>query len=134
MKVTNEYQAVSHSFLFSFRSFTSLRMYVYIYTCHDQYSSFLSSPFTLTMTRTSSLRKANTTKMELKKLKSILPQLKQKPTSTPIEIVLETIRYIRQLEEQLIDQFQLDSTASIADLSSDSSASSIPLQDIGNSN
>ncbi len=73
------------------------------------------------------------TKMELKKLKSILPRLKQKPTSTPIEIVLETIRYIRQLEEQLIDQFQIDTTTSISDLSTDSSLS-IPLQDIGNSN
>jgi hypothetical protein len=75
------------------------------------------------------------TKMELKKLKSILPKLKQKPTSTPIEIVLETIRYIRQLEEQLIDRFPIDSTSqlSFSDISTDSS-SSIPLQDIGNSN
>jgi hypothetical protein len=59
------------------------------------------------MTRTSS-KKVTMTKMELKKLKSLLPTLKQKPTSTPIEIVLETIRYIRQLEDQLIDRFQLD--------------------------
>ena len=81
------------------------------------------------MTRTSS-KKPNMTKMELKKLKSILPTLKQKPTSTPIEIVLETIRYIRQLEEQLIDQFQLDTS----DSSSNNSSISIPLQDIGNSN
>ncbi len=78
------------------------------------------------------------TKMELKKLKSILPTLKQKPTSTPIEIVLETIRYIRQLEEQLIDRFQIDtsnstSQLSLSDISTDSSLS-IPLQDIGNSN
>ncbi len=76
--------------------------------------------------------------MELKKLKSILPTLKQKPTSTPIEIVLETIRYIRQLEEQLIDRFQIDtsnstSQLSLSDISTDSSLS-IPLQDIGNSN
>jgi hypothetical protein len=87
----------------------------------------------MTRPSSSSSKKVNTTKMELKKLKSILPKLKQKPTSTPIEIVLETIRYIRQLEEQLIDQFQIDTTASISDLSTDSS-SSIPLQDIGNSN
>lgn len=73
------------------------------------------------------------TKMELKKLKSILPTLKQKSTSTPIEIVLETIRYIRQLEEQLIDRFQIDTSQS-SDTSTDSSLSSIPLQDIGNSN
>jgi hypothetical protein len=93
------------------------------------------------MTRTSS-KKVNMTKMELKKLKSILPTLKQKPTSTPIEIVLETIRYIRQLEEQLIDRFQIDTSAStsqlsLSDTSTDSSlslSSSIPLQDIGNSN
>ncbi len=76
--------------------------------------------------------------MELKKLKSILPTLKQKPKSTPIEIVLETIRYIRQLEEQLIDRFQIDtsnstSQLSLSDISTDSSLS-IPLQDIGNSN
>ncbi|CAF0848484.1 unnamed protein product [Rotaria sordida] len=92
------------------------------------------------MTRTSS-KKLNMTKMELKKLKSILPTLKQKPTSTPIEIVLETIRYIRQLEDQLIDRFQMNisnstSQSSLFDLSTDSSSSStsIPLQDIGNSN
>jgi hypothetical protein len=52
------------------------------------------------------------TKMELKKLKSILPTLKQKPTTTPIEIVLETIRYIRQLEDQLIDRFHADTSLS----------------------
>jgi hypothetical protein len=59
------------------------------------------------MTRNSSTTKKtqpNLAKLELKKLKSILPTLKQKPTSTPIEIVLETIRYIRQLEDQLIDR------------------------------
>jgi hypothetical protein len=64
------------------------------------------------MTKTSTSRmestkktKSNLTKIELKKLKSILPTLQQKPSSTPIEIVLETIRYIRQLEDQLIDRF-----------------------------
>ncbi|CAF3358968.1 unnamed protein product [Rotaria sp. Silwood1] len=82
--------------------------------------------------------------MELKKLKSILPTLKQKPTSTPMEIVLETIRYIRQLEDQLIDRFQMDisnstSQSSLFDLStlstdSSSLSTSVPLQDIGNSN
>jgi len=59
------------------------------------------------MTRNSSSTKKtqpNLAKIELKKLKSILPTLKQKPTSTPIEIVLETIRYIRQLEDQLIER------------------------------
>ncbi len=72
------------------------------------------------MTRTSSSRmestkkktKSNLTKLELKKLKSILPTLKQKPSSTPIEIVLETIRYIRQLEDQLIDRFHFDTSLS----------------------
>jgi len=72
-------------------------------------------------------------KLELKKLKSLLPTLKQKPTSTPMEIVLETIRYIRQLEDQLIDRFPMDiSQSSLSDISNDSS--STPLQDIGNSN
>jgi hypothetical protein len=87
------------------------------------------------MTRTST-KKVDMTKMELKKLKSILPTLKEKPTSTPIEIVLETIRYIRQLEEQLIDRFQMDTSSqlSLSDISTDSSSSSIPLQEIGNSN
>ncbi|CAF1200698.1 unnamed protein product [Adineta steineri] len=90
------------------------------------------------MTRTSS-KKVDMTKMELKKLKSILPTLKQKPISTPIEIVLETIRYIRQLEDQLIDRFQLDisqsSSSSLSDISLNSSLTlSTPLQDIGNSN
>jgi len=67
------------------------------------------------MTRTaSSSQKSHMTKIELKKLKSILPNLKQKPSSTPIEIVLETIRYIRQLEDQLDLTF------------------SFPLQDIAN--
>jgi len=56
------------------------------------------------MTRNSSISKRKT-KIELKKLKSILPKLKQKPTTTPIEIVLETIRYIRQLEDQLFDRY-----------------------------
>lgn len=56
--------------------------------------------------------KPNLTKLELKKLKSILPTLKQKPTTTPIEIVLETIRYIRQLEDQLIDRFHVDTSLS----------------------
>ena len=62
------------------------------------------------MTRSSSTKKpkSNTTKMELKKLKSLLPTLKQKPASSPIEIVLETIRYIRQLEDLLIDRFHMD--------------------------
>jgi hypothetical protein len=88
------------------------------------------------MTRTSS-KKVTMTKMELKKLKSLLPTLKQKPTSTPIEIVLETIRYIRQLEDQLIDRFQMDvssstSQSSLSDISTDST--STPLQEIGNSN
>ncbi|CAF2717472.1 unnamed protein product [Rotaria sp. Silwood2] len=91
------------------------------------------------MTRSSSSNKktkTNLTKIELKKLKSILPTLKQKPTSTPIEIVLETIRYIRQLEDQLIDRFQLDtslsvpftSRTSLSEMSTDSSL----LQDISN--
>lgn len=68
------------------------------------------------MTRNSSSKmelnkknQSNLAKIELKKLKSILPTLKQKPTSTPIEIVLETIRYIRELEDQLIERFQTDS-------------------------
>ncbi|CAF1519016.1 unnamed protein product, partial [Rotaria sordida] len=68
------------------------------------------------MTRNSSSTKktkTDLTKVELKKLKSILPTLKQKPTSTPIEIVLETIRYIRQLENQLIDRFQTDTSLSV---------------------
>jgi hypothetical protein len=75
-------------------------------------------------------------KIELKKLKSLLPTLKQKPTSTPMEIVLETIRYIRQLEDQLIERFPMDiSQSSLSDISNDSSlTSSTPLQDIGNSN
>ena len=71
------------------------------------------------MTRSSSLKlesakknKTDLTKIELKKLKSILPTLKQKPRSTPIEIVLETIRYIRQLENQLIDRFPMDTSLS----------------------
>ncbi|CAF1096217.1 unnamed protein product [Adineta ricciae] len=76
--------------------------------------------------------KPSLTKIELKKLKSILPTLKQKPTSTPIEIVLETIRYIRQLEDQLIDRFQVDTSlsgrTSLSDMSTDSSL----LQDISN--
>ncbi|CAF2070322.1 unnamed protein product [Rotaria magnacalcarata] len=92
------------------------------------------------MTRTSSSKmesnkktKSNLAKMELKKLKSILPTLKQKPTTTPIEIVLETIRYIRQLEDQLIDRFQMESVpctsrTSLSEMSTDSSL----LQDISN--
>ncbi|CAF1449747.1 unnamed protein product [Rotaria socialis] len=77
--------------------------------------------------------KSNLAKMELKKLKSILPTLKQKPTTTPIEIVLETIRYIRQLEDQLIDRFQMESVpctsrTSLSEMSTDSSL----LQDISN--
>jgi hypothetical protein len=59
---------------------------------------------------------SNLTKIELKKLKSILPTLKQKPSSTPIEIVLETIRYIRQLEDQLIDRFHMDTSLSGSNL------------------
>ncbi|CAF0807755.1 unnamed protein product [Adineta ricciae] len=85
------------------------------------------------MTRTSS-KKAKTTQMELKKLKSLLPSLQQKSSSSPMEIVMETIRYIRQLEDQLIDRFQLDLSSSLSDVSMNSSLSpSIPLQDIGNS-
>ncbi|CAF3489357.1 unnamed protein product [Rotaria socialis] len=92
------------------------------------------------MTRTSASKmesnkktKSNLAKMELKKLKSILPTLKQKPTTTPIEIVLETIRYIRQLEDQLIDRFQMESVpctsrTSLSEMSTDSSL----LQDISN--
>ena len=76
--------------------------------------------------------------MELKKLKSLLPSLQQKSSSSPMEIVMETIRYIRQLEDQLIDRFQLDvssSQSSFSDASMNSSlSSSTPLQDIGNSN
>ncbi len=49
-----------------------------------------------------------TTQNELKKLKSLLPTLKRKPASSPIEIVMETIRYIRELEDQLIDRFHMD--------------------------
>ena len=72
------------------------------------------------MTRTSSSTimksttktESNLTKIELKKLKSILPTLTKKPTSTPIEIVLETIRYIRQLEDQLIDRYHMDTSLS----------------------
>jgi hypothetical protein len=66
------------------------------------------------MTRTSSTqmnnKKVNMTQMELKKLKSLLPTLKQKPSSSPIEIVMETIRYIRALEDQLIDRFHMDTS------------------------
>ncbi|UJR09438.1 hypothetical protein I4U23_013678 [Adineta vaga] len=76
--------------------------------------------------------KPNLAKVELKKLKSILPTLKQKPTSTPIEIVLETIRYIRQLEDQLIDRFQINSSLSVRTSLSDMSTDSSLLQDISN--
>jgi hypothetical protein len=66
------------------------------------------------MTRTSSTqmnnKKVTMTQMELKKLKSLLPTLKQKPSSSPIEIVMETIRYIRALEDQLIDRFHMDTS------------------------
>ncbi|CAF1546567.1 unnamed protein product [Adineta steineri] len=81
--------------------------------------------------------KTDLQKIELKKLKSILPTLKQKPTSTPIEIVLETIRYIRQLEDQIVDRFQMDTSSlsvpfttrtSLSNMSIDSSL----LQDISN--
>ncbi|UJR36728.1 hypothetical protein I4U23_029444 [Adineta vaga] len=92
------------------------------------------------MKRTPS-NKVNMTEMEFRKLKSLLPTLKQKASSSPMEIVMETIRYIRQLEDQLIDRFQLDlstSQSSLSDTSMNSSlssaSSSTPLQDIGNSN
>src|SRR4051794_21784057 len=52
-----------------------------------------------------------TTKNEFKKLKSLLPTLKRKQQSSQIEIVMETIRYIRELEEQLIDRFMDTETA-----------------------
>ena len=95
------------------------------------------------MTRASS-KEVNMAKMELKKLKSILPTLKQKRKSTPLEIILETIRYIQQLEDQLIDRFQTNdisdsisqsSLSNLSTLSNDFSlSSSIPLKEIGNSN
>ncbi|CAF0831371.1 unnamed protein product [Didymodactylos carnosus] len=60
---------------------------------------------TISTTTASSSSTSNLTKKELKKLKSLLPTLKRKSSSSPIEIVMETIRYIRELEEQLIDRF-----------------------------
>lgn len=89
------------------------------------------------MTRTSSkampTSHGNPTKLELKKLKSLLPTLKQKSSSSPIEIVMETIRYIRELEDQLIDRFPMDTFVSPSSTGSPSS-SMAALQDIGNSN
>ncbi|CAF1531928.1 unnamed protein product [Rotaria magnacalcarata] len=151
MKVANEYQLVPfffsivRSLLFKhikFLSFTFiLHIFVHTSTCLLRFVIIVFLFFGMTR---NSATKANMTKMELKKLKSILPTLKQKPTSTPMEIVLETIRYIRQLEDQLIDRFQFDASNStsqsslsdVSTLSNDSSLLSIstPLQDIGNSN
>jgi hypothetical protein len=82
--------------------------------------------FVASMTRNGSARlesktkvvKKDSTKVELKKLKSLLPTLKQKSSSSPIEIVLETIRYIRELEDQLIDRFQIDALDSSSSSSS----------------
>ncbi len=116
-KWTNQFVLFSF-FLLSLSLLTSIhRIYIYIYIrpstsiihifFFDRFTFLLKQ-----MTRTSTSRmestkktKSNLTKIELKKLKSILPTLQQKPSSTPIEIVLETIRYIRQLEDQLIDRF-----------------------------
>ncbi len=124
----NKYQPInsfySHFFLLlSFSLCSPLfieSIYIYVCMCIRPSTSIIhiffsiGLPYSLRrqMTRTSTSRmestkktKSNLTKIELKKLKSILPTLQQKPSSTPIEIVLETIRYIRQLEDQLIDRF-----------------------------
>ncbi|CAF1099785.1 unnamed protein product [Didymodactylos carnosus] len=60
---------------------------------------------TTTTPSTSSSSTSNLTKKELRKLKSLLPTLQRKSSTSPIEIVMETIRYIRELEEQLVDRF-----------------------------
>lgn len=122
-------------FFSSFRSLTSLslhtRTHIYLDIHIDSYllPSLVKrhSPFFVaSMTRHGSARlesktkvaKKDPTKVELKKLKSLLPTLKQKSTSSPIEIVLETIRYIRELEDQLIDRFQMDALDSSSSSSS----------------
>lgn len=63
---------------------------------------------TRTSPKTMESKRTKSTQVELKKLKALLPTLKQKASSSPIEIVMETIYYIRQLEEQLLDRFQMD--------------------------
>lgn len=50
------------------------------------------------------VQKPNTTKAEFRRLKTILPSIKRKENVSRLDIILEAIKYIDDLQDQLIDR------------------------------
>jgi hypothetical protein len=49
-------------------------------------------------------KKSKETEMEFTRLKSLVPTISKKQTVSKLDVILEAIRYIDQLQDQLIDQ------------------------------
>jgi hypothetical protein len=54
----------------------------------------------------SGVSKAKSTELEFSRLKHLVPSISKKSSVSKLDVILEAIRYIDQLQDQLIDQIQ----------------------------
>ena len=54
----------------------------------------------------SGVNKAKSTEVEFSRLKNLVPSIAKKGTVSKLDVILEAIRYIDQLQDQLIEQIQ----------------------------
>merc|ERR1719450_507083 len=53
---------------------------------------------------TSGVNKAKSTEIEFSRLKNLVPSISKKQSVSQLDVILEAIRYIDQLQDQLVDQ------------------------------
>merc|ERR1711944_138803 len=56
--------------------------------------------------RASGVTKAKSTEIEFSRLKTLVPSISKKEAVTKLDVILEAIRYIDQLQDQLLEQIQ----------------------------
>ena len=54
----------------------------------------------------SGVNKAKSTEIEFSRLKNLVPSISKKQSVSQLDVILEAIRYIDQLQDQLIEQIQ----------------------------
>jgi len=56
--------------------------------------------------RASGLSKAKSTEVEFSRLKNLVPSISKKQSVSKLDVILEAIRYIDSLQDQLLEQIQ----------------------------
>ena len=54
----------------------------------------------------SGVNKAKSTEVEFSRLKNLVPSIQKKQSVSQLDVILEAIRYIDQLQDQLVEQIQ----------------------------